>query len=144
TGGAGFIGSHVVDALVAAGVRVHVVDDFSSGRRANLEAALDRGARVHAADVTDPVDIARVTALVRPHTVLHLAAQIDARRSVDEPADDARINVAGTAAAIEAARRAGAGRFVLASTAAVYGDPDVLPTPEATPARPLTPYGAGK
>ena len=85
-----------------------------------------------------------MTALVRPHTVLHLAAQIDARRSVDEPAFDAGVNVAGTAAAIDAARRAGARRFVLASTAAVYGDPEVLPTPESTPPRPLTPYGAGK
>jgi len=144
TGGAGFIGSHVVDALVAGGARVDVVDDLSSGREANLEGALQRGARLHVADVTDVREIAGVTAAARPEVVLHLAAQIDVRRSVDEPAFDAGVNVAGTAAVLEAARRAGARRVVLASTAAVYGAPDSVPTPESSPLRPMTPYGAGK
>jgi UDP-glucose 4-epimerase len=144
TGGAGFIGSHVVDALVADGARVDVVDDLSSGREANLEGALQRGARLHVADVTDVGEIARVTATARPDVVLHLAAHINVRRSVDEPAFDAGVNVAGTAAVLEAARRAGARRLVLASTAAVYGAPDAVPTHEASPLRPLTPYGASK
>jgi UDP-glucose 4-epimerase len=123
---------------------VHVVDDLRSGRAENLACALDRGAELHVADVTDDLEMARVTTLTRPEAVLHLAAQIDARRSVDEPAFDARVNVAGTASMLEAARRAGARRFVLASTAAVYGKPEVLPTPEPAVLQPLTPYGASK
>jgi UDP-glucose 4-epimerase len=144
TGGAGFIGSHVVDALVAAGAQVHAVDNLSGGRVDNLAGALEGGAQLHAADVTDELAVARLTAAVHPEVVLHLAAHIDARRSVDEPAFDARVNVAGTAAILEAARRAGARRFVLASTAAVYGKPDRLPTPEAADVRPINPYGASK
>jgi UDP-glucose 4-epimerase len=144
TGGAGFIGSHVVDALLEAGAEVHVVDDLSTGRPKNLDGALERGAELHTADVTDEARIAHVTALAQPDVVLHLAAHIDARRSVDEPALDARVNVVGTAAVLEAARRAGARRVVLASTAAVYGKPEVVPTPEPGPVRPLTPYGASK
>ena len=108
TGGAGFIGSHVADALVAAGAAVHVIDDLSSGRPGNLAKALEQGAEMHMADVTDADETARVTTLVRPEVVIHLAAQIDVRRSVDEPAFDARVNVAGTAAAWAAA--AGAAR----------------------------------
>jgi UDP-glucose 4-epimerase len=144
TGGAGFIGSHVVDALVAAGAQVHAVDNLSGGRVDNLADALESGAQLHAADVTDELAIARLTAAVHPEVILHLAAHIDARRSVDEPAFDARVNVAGTAAILEAARRAGARRVVLASTAAVYGKPDRLPTPEAAEVRPINPYGASK
>jgi UDP-glucose 4-epimerase len=144
TGGAGFIGSHVVDALLAAGARVHIVDDLSTGRLENLEGALEGGAELHAADVTDDARIAHVVAFAQPEVVLHLAAHIDARRSVDEPALDARVNVVGTAAVIEAARRAGVRRIVLASTAAVYGKPEIIPTPEPGPVRPLTPYGASK
>jgi UDP-glucose 4-epimerase len=144
TGGAGFIGSHVVDALVAAGAAVHVIDDLSSGPLANLRRALERGVQLHVADVTDADEIARVMAAAGPDVVIHLAAQIDVRRSVDQPAFDASVNVAGTAAVLEAARRAGAARAVLASTAAVYGDPNAFPTPEHFALRPLTPYGAGK
>jgi UDP-glucose 4-epimerase len=144
TGGAGFIGSHVVDALLDAGVRVHVVDDMSTGREENLERSLGRGAELHIVDVTDDAAIAHVTAVAQPDVVLHLAAHIDARRSVDEPALDARLNVVGTAAVLEAARRAGTRRVILASTAAVYGKPELLPTPEPGPLQPLTPYGASK
>jgi UDP-glucose 4-epimerase len=144
TGGAGFIGSHVVDALVAAGARVHAVDDLSTGRRGNLSGALERGAELHISDVTDQAMTSALMARLQPDVVLHLAAHIDARRSVDEPAFDARVNVAGTAAVMEGARRSGARRVVLASTAAVYGKPDRLPTPEQAPVQPLTPYGASK
>jgi UDP-glucose 4-epimerase len=144
TGGAGFIGSHVADALVADGHEVHVVDDLTSGRMANLEEALEQGAELHTEDVTDAAWMTELTAIIRPDVVFHLAAQIDVRRSVDDPAFDAGVNVAGTAAMLDAARRAGVRRLVLASTAAVYGRPGEIPTTEAQPAAPLSPYGASK
>ena len=90
TGGAGFIGSHIADALLAAGVVVHVVDDFSTGRLENLECALQRGTHLHTADVTDEAAMSELLAAVRPELVCHLAAQIDVRRSMAEPAWDAR------------------------------------------------------
>jgi UDP-glucose 4-epimerase len=142
TGGAGFIGSHVADALLDAGAAVDIVD--ISPRLDNLAAALERGAAVHAGDVTDPAAMVALMADLQPTVVCHLAAQIDVRRSIDAPAHDARVNVAGTAAVLEAARRCGARRVLLASTAGVYGTPSVLPTPESAPLEPLTPYGAGK
>jgi UDP-glucose 4-epimerase len=144
TGGAGFIGSHVVDALVADGHEVHVVDDLSTGRLANLEPALEQGAELHTEDVTDAAWMTDLAAIIRPDVVFHLAAQLDVRRSMTDPAFDAAVNVAGTAAVLDAARRAGARRLVLASTAAVYGRPDEIPTGEACPAAPLSPYGASK
>jgi UDP-glucose 4-epimerase len=144
TGGAGFIGSHLADALVAGGHEVHVVDDLSSGRRENLERALERGAELHVEDVTDAAWMIDLAEIIRPEVVFHLAAQIDVRRSVDDPAFDAGVNVAGTAAVLDAARRSGAGRVVLASTAAVYGHPDEIPTTEESPVTPVSPYGASK
>jgi UDP-glucose 4-epimerase len=144
TGGAGFIGSHVVDALVAGGHEVHVVDDLSSGRVENLEDALEHGAELHTEDVTDAAWMTELAAIIRPEVVFHLAAQINVRRSVEDPALDAEVNVAGTAAVLDAARRSGARRLVLASTAAVYGRPDEIPTTEACPVAPLSPYGASK
>jgi UDP-glucose 4-epimerase len=144
TGGAGFIGSHIVDALVAQGAVVHVVDDFSTGRLENLEGALERGSHLHTADVTDEAAMIELLATVRPELVCHLAAQIDVRQSMDEPAADSRTNVAGTVAMLEAALRCGAKRFLLASTAAVYGSPAAIPTPESQPVAPISAYGAGK
>ena len=144
TGGAGFIGSHVTDALVAAGHAVHVVDDLSSGRLANLESALELGAELHTEDVTDAAWMTSLAAIIQPDVVFHLAAQRDVRDSVDDPAFDAAVNVTGTAAVLDAARRAGARRFVLASTAAVYGRPVEIPTRETAPVEPISPYGASK
>ena len=144
TGGAGFIGSHLVDALVADGHEVHVVDDLSTGRLANLEPALEQGAELHTEDVTDAAWMADLAAIIRPEVVFHLAAQLDVRRSVDDPAFDAAVNVTGTAAVLEAARRSGARRLVLASTAAVYGQAPELPARETGPVAPLSPYGASK
>ena len=144
TGGAGFIGSHLADALVAEGHEVHVVDDLSSGSLANLEGALELGAEQHTEDVTDAAWMTELMAIIRPQVVFHLAAQIDVRRSIDDPAFDASVNVTGTAAILDAARRTGVRRLVLASTAAVYGRPDELPTTEAQPVAPLSPYGASK
>jgi UDP-glucose 4-epimerase len=116
TGGAGFIGSNLVDALLERGDEVTVVDDLSTGRRQNLEGALAAGAELVEADIRKAAALADVAERVKPDTVFHLAAQIDVRRSVAEPDFDAGINVGGTANVLEAARRAGAGRFVFVST----------------------------
>jgi UDP-glucose 4-epimerase len=145
TGGAGFIGSHVVDALVARGDQVTVVDNLSSGRRSNLAAAVEGGAVLHGADVRDAGALAEIFAAAGPEVVFHLAAQIDVRHSVENPTDDARANVLGTIEVLEAARVAGARRVVNTSTGGgLYGDAEVIPTPEDHPIRPLAPYGQGK
>jgi UDP-glucose 4-epimerase len=138
TGGAGFIGSHVVDALLARGDAVSVVDDLSSGRRENVP----DGVPLHVADIAE---IAEVMQGERPEVVFHLAAQVDVRKSVADPAHDARVNVAATASVLEAARAAGARRVLLASTGgALYGESAPLPTPEDAPLEPFSPYGASK
>jgi UDP-glucose 4-epimerase len=145
TGGAGFIGSHLVDALLDRGDDVTVLDDLSTGRWENLADALTRGARVHRASVTDAAAVDRVFASERPDLVFHLAAQIDVRHAVSDPARDATVNVIGTVAVLDAALRHNAGRVVLASTGgAIYGDADELPTPETAAARPASPYAASK
>jgi UDP-glucose 4-epimerase len=141
TGGAGFIGSHLVDALLVRGAEVAVVDNLSSGRRERVPEA----ATLHVADVADAPAIAAVCAEARPDVVFHLAAQVDVRRSVVDPVHDARVNVGGTASVLEGARAAGARRLLLASTGgALYGDTDELPTPESAPLAPFSPYGASK
>lgn len=147
TGGAGFIGSHLTDALLAGGNEVLVVDDLSSGRRENLAPAIAVGAVLEVADITDREAMLDATGSFRPDAVFHLAAQMDVRKSVADPAFDARINVAGTANVLESARRCGARRFVLASTGgAIYGEGDgrTLPLDENQPAMPLSPYGQSK
>src|ERR1700730_13629060 len=96
TGGAGFIGSNLVDALVARGDRVTVIDNLSTGKRSNLEQALAGGARLHVADVREADAVAGIVAEARPELVFHLAAQIDVRYSVEHPAGDANANVLGT------------------------------------------------
>ncbi len=145
TGGAGFIGSNLVDALVARGDRVTVIDDLSTGKRANLEAALAHGAALEVADVRDAAVIGEILVAVRPEVVFHLAAQIDVRYSVEHPRGDAQANVLGTIAVLEAARAAGARRLVNSSTGGgLYGDAELIPTPEDHPIRPLAPYGQGK
>jgi UDP-glucose 4-epimerase len=145
TGGAGFIGSNLVDALLARGHEVDVLDDLSSGREANLTAALAQGARLHTGDIRDGAAVGELVASLRPEAVFHLAAQIDVRLSVTDPAYDARTNVEGTANLLEVARVNEVRRFVFASTGgAIYGDTDIVPTPETTPSRPMAPYGASK
>src|SRR4051794_4442810 len=98
TGGAGFIGSHVVDALLRQGYTVAVIDDLSSGQLANLRSATARGARLHRLDVRDAGAVRDVVMAERPQFVVHLAAQIDVRVSVEHPAHDADVNVLGTIA----------------------------------------------
>ena len=140
TGGAGFIGSHVVDRCVEAGHGVAVVDDLSSGQRQQVNAA----ARLHVVDIRTPAldDVFRGEA---PEAVLHLAAQASVGRSVANPLLDAEINVLGSLNLLECARRAGTRRFVYVSTGgAGYGDTDVVPTPESHPTRPVSPYGTSK
>jgi UDP-glucose 4-epimerase len=143
TGGAGFIGSHLVDALLDRGDEVTAVDRLRS-QKFNLNGAIDRGASVLRADVTDVGAMLRAFEAARPEVVYHLAAQIDVRRSVADPSLDAHQNVGGTAAVLEAARHMDVRRVVLASTAGVYGDPPALPIPEDTEIAPLSPYGASK
>ena len=145
TGGAGFIGSNLVDALVVRGDRVTVIDNLSTGKRENLSAALARGATLEIGDVCDAQGVAAVFSAVRPQVVFHLAAQIDVRHSVAQPASDAAANVLGTIAVLEAARGVGAQRVVFASTGGgLYGEAELRPTPEDYPIRPLAPSGMGK
>lgn len=145
TGGAGFIGSNLVDALVARGDSVAVLDDLSTGRQVNLDAALAAGARLYERDVRDAEAVRETVAAHRPEVIFHLAAQIDVRRSVADPAFDAEVNVRGMINVLEAARVQRVRRVVYSSTGgAIYGEADVHPTPEESPIRPLAPYGQSK
>jgi UDP-glucose 4-epimerase len=145
TGGAGFIGSNLVDQLLGRGHEVHVVDDLSSGKESNLADALAAGATLHTADIRDGDAMRDLFASVQPEVVFRLAAQIDVRVSVADPAYDARTNVEATANLLETGRLNGVRRFVFASTGgAIYGVTDVMPTPENTEARPMAPYGTSK
>ena len=140
SGGAGFIGSHVVDALVDAGHRVVVVDNLATGRRENVHPR----ATLHVVDIRDP-ELGKVVDAVRPAVVVHAAAQISVSRSMADPMTDASVNVVGTIALLEHCRRAAVRRVVYISTGgAAYGDTDVIPTPESHPARPASPYGISK
>jgi UDP-glucose 4-epimerase len=141
TGGAGFIGSHSVEALLAAGAEVVVLDNFSGGKRANLPAATQRLTVVEG-DVRDPGAIAR--AIAGATHVLHLAAQVSVRASVEDPPNSCSQNVLGFVNVLDAARRAGVKRVAYASSAAVYGTPRELPLTEASPTAPISPYGLEK
>jgi UDP-glucose 4-epimerase len=145
TGGAGFIGSNIVDALVERGDDVTIVDDVSTGRRENLTGALERGAELVEGDIRDAQAMLDLFGRAEPEVVFHLAAQIDVRRSVADPALDARVNVEGTINVLAAAQAAGARRFVNTSTGgAIYGEGQILPAPESHPVAPLAPYGNSK
>jgi UDP-glucose 4-epimerase len=145
TGGAGFIGSNLVDALIARGDAVTIIDNLSSGTRGNLEGALSGGATLVEADVCDAGHVAEIFARTRPEAVFHLAAQIDVRASVADPLADGRVNVLGTINVLAAALATGTRRVVNSSTGGgLYGDADILPTPESHPIHPLAPYGMSK
>ncbi len=147
TGGAGFIGSNLVDALVARGDEVTVVDDLRTGRRANLDGALAAGAELVELDIREVAELTALAAERRPEAIFHLAAQIDVRKSIEDPAFDAEINVGGTANVLEAARAAGSGRVVFVSTGgAIYGEGagQQLPLDESTAIAPMSAYGQSK
>src|SRR3954451_11701772 len=128
TGGAGFIGSNLVDALIARGDDVVALDDLSTGRESNLDDARRNGAELVRADIREADRIAEIVQEAGPETVFHLAAQIDVRKSVTDPGWDAGINVVGTANVLEAARKASVARVVNTSTGgAIYGDVDTIP-----------------
>ena len=140
TGGCGFIGSHLVERLVAEGHAVVVLDDLATGRRENLSAA--PGARLIEADVADHAAIAPFFDGV--DVVFHLAGLADIVPSIDDPLRYHRANVDGTIAVLEASRKAGVGRIVYAASSSCYGIPDVYPTPETAPVRPQYPYAHTK
>jgi UDP-glucose 4-epimerase len=147
TGGAGFIGSNLVDALLLRGDEVTVVDDLSTGRRGNLDGALAAGAELVELDIRDAGGLAALALEKRPETIFHLAAQIDVRKSLEDPAFDAAVNVGGTANLLEAARGAGTGRVVFVSTGgAIYGEGEGqrLPLDESAAIAPLSAYGQSK
>lgn len=140
TGGAGFIGSHVVDALLAAGHQVVVVDNLSTGKRQNLNPA----ARFYEMDILSP-DLATVFRREGIEVVNHHAAQIDVRRSVAAPGEDARVNIQGLLNLLENCVRHGVKGFIFASSGGVvYGEPEALPVKEGFPKGPLSPYGVSK
>jgi len=140
TGGAGFIGSHVCDEFIAKGHSVEALDNLSTGSRKNLSAVVP----LAVLDIRSPEAASYIVAH-RPDVVCHLAAQMDVRKSVDDPCFDAESNILGTLNLLEAARRAGVKKFIFSSTGgAIYGEQDVFPAPETHATRPVSPYGVSK
>ncbi len=146
TGGAGFIGSTLADALIASGASVLLADDLSTGRRENVDGAMAAGAELSIGDVGDGDWVSREVLRFGPEAVFHLAAQADVRRAVADPSFDARVNVLGTINVLEAARLAGAGVVFASTGGAIYGEGEGrrLPFREDDRACPLAPYGASK
>ncbi|MFA6896715.1 MAG: NAD-dependent epimerase/dehydratase family protein [Patescibacteria group bacterium] len=140
TGGAGFVGSHLADRLLADGDEVAVIDNLSSGNRENLDSRVG----FYEMDIQDP-KIVEIFAKEKPDFVFHLAAQIDVRKSVENPIEDAKINLLGTFNVLDSATKNGAKKVIFASSGgAVYGDTDIFPTPEIRCEQPLSPYGIHK
>jgi UDP-glucose 4-epimerase len=141
SGGAGFIGSHVVDAYVAAGHEVAVIDNFSTGREANVNGA----AAVHRVDLRDQPLVEKVVSTFQPEVVNHHAAQSEVPRSVADPAYDAQVNIVGGLNLLKACADHHVRKVIFSSTGgALYGEPDVVPAGEDHPVRPLSPYGTSK
>src|SRR5580700_11704493 len=142
TGGAGFIGSHTVDALVAtAAHQVAVIDNLSAGKREQL----NPGANFYEADIRDAAEVGRIIAIEQPEVIVHFAAQMDVRRSVADPAFDAQVNLVGFLNLMEAGREHGLRRVVFSSTGgAIYGEQESFPCDENHPLRPVSPYGVAK
>jgi UDP-glucose 4-epimerase len=143
TGGAGFIGSHIVDAYIAAGHDVAVVDNLSTGSRTNL----NEKARLHEVDIREAAALESVFEQERPEAVNHLAAQMDVRRSLQEPIYDAQVNILGSINVLELCVKHGVKKFIFASTGgAIYGEPNPsdLPLSESYPPRPVCHYGTSK
>lgn len=140
TGGAGFIGSHITDKLVEKGFSVFVVDDLSTGRRENI----NEKAGFHEISICDP-GLSKVVEDFRPSVIVHQAAQINVRKSIEDPVFDAKVNISGSVNLLEACRRLDVEKIVYASSGgAIYGEPEYLPADEKHPINPLCPYGASK
>lgn len=140
TGGAGFIGSHIVDALIARGAQTAVLDNLSTGRFENIDPRVN----FYKGDLRDEKFVRDTLRSEKPGYVIHHAAQIDVQTSVDNPAADAAINIMGTINLLEACRACGVRKIVYASSAAVYGNPRYLPVDEKHPVHPLSGYGVSK
>jgi UDP-glucose 4-epimerase len=144
TGGAGFIGSHIVDRLLVAGHEVSVVDSLERGKIENIAGPVDRGVKLHRIDIRDP-SVRDLLAAERPDVVMHLAAQIDVRVSVADPLLDADVNVLGSLNVLEGARAAGVRKVIVASSGGcIYGEPEKLPVKETYRGTPESPYGISK
>jgi len=145
TGAAGFIGSHTTDCLLAEGHRVVGVDNFRTGRRENLAAALRSAAfSLHVRDIAEPGVLAALVASERPEAIIHLAALVSVQESIADPALNFTLNVQASHHVAEAARLGAVPRVVFASSAAIYGDAAELPIRESAEKRPVSPYGAAK
>ncbi len=142
TGGAGFIGSHTVDALVATGAhQVSILDNLCAGKREQINPR----AAFYLADLRDAQAVTKAVEHERPEVIVHLAAQMDVRRSVADPAFDAQVNLVGFLNLMEAARECGLKRVIFASTGgAIYGEQEVYPCDENHPRQPVSPYGVAK
>ncbi|MCS6843475.1 MAG: SDR family oxidoreductase [Caldilineales bacterium] len=141
TGGAGFIGSHIVDLFIAAGHHVAVVDNLHTGKLSNLNPQ----AVFYQVDIRDPEALAEVFRREQPEIISHQAALADVRGSLQDPATYAQVNIVGSIHLLELARQHGVRKFIYASTGgAVYGEPEFLPVTEDHPINPLDPYGASK
>lgn len=140
TGGAGFVGSHLADRLLAAGEEVVVIDNLSSGQRENLDSKVT----FYEMDIQDP-RLTEVFCKEKPDFVFHLAAQIDVRKSVEDPVEDGRINLLGTLNVLKSAAENNVSKVIFASTGgAIYGEAEIVPTPEGYYEQPLSPYGIHK
>ena len=145
TGAAGFIGSHTVDRLLAAGHAVTGLDNFRTGRRANLAAALaSPHFSFHEGDVSAPGSLAEVVAATKPDAIIHLAALVSVQESMTNPDLNYALNLHATHLVAEAARRHAVRRIVFASSAAIYGDASDFPIRESTDKKPISPYGSAK
>ena len=141
TGGAGFIGSHVVDAYVAAGHEVAVIDNLSTGREDNV----NPNARLHRVDIRDLAQVKQVVASFQPEVVNHHAAQSEVPKSVADPGHDAHVNIVGGVNVLRACADSSVRKVIFSSTGgALYGEPDIVPADEDHPIRPLSPYGTSK
>lgn len=139
TGGAGFVGSHIVDCLVSEGHQVSVVDNLATGNRGNV----NQEAVFHEVDIRDE-KLEEVFARERPQVVIHLAAQISVPKSLEDVFYDESVNVTGTLRVLEMMRKFGAGKIIYSSSAAVYGNPVLLPVEVDHPCAPVSPYGTSK
>jgi UDP-glucose 4-epimerase len=140
TGGAGFIGSNVVDAYVEQGHEVHVADDLSTGKQGNI----NQQATLHTVDIASP-EFTSLVKQLRPDVINHHAAQTSVRKSVEDPLDDCRRNILGSLNVIDSAHKAGVGKMIYVSSGgAIYGEPESLPCPEDNPIKADSPYGASK